>query len=368
MPRSHSREGLIGAEGVPGKNYENGEDGGVPEDRPPYPELHQQQQLSRDLTMRGLRGNNPFDPRVVPNGQLQQFQGRRTLPRRPSSVASAPPSGGGHFTNHNGKNQHGMLTFRNDPVPTARHHHHHPTSHHLQQPHALGDRPASGRRRRGPNYFSDGGDLLTDTDTDDSYWHGPPRTASGVPATQQPLLLSTFQPLASGSSAARSPVPVMMAGSEQPPGQLPQQQFLVQPQVHVQPPNHVHFQTSQQNPLSRDEKVSALDSAISPYVIPPPFDSAVFDLQLGSGPGQQDLLEFRHPTPEEIQRDVDAVLQSMGLSAEEVPDRQADGDPDADLAGSAPGPLDDDENHHHHPAGQSFPMPKADQIDHHGAT
>ena len=213
---------------------------------------------------------------------------RSSQPKRPNSVASTPI--GRNYTPMNSTMQRRSdprrPTFRNHPVPN-RYEYMHP----------------------GTGHFSDGADLLTDTDTSidgggpggENYWQ-----------MQKPLMLSTFRPISASSSSRLSPNPnnsdmpasSISSNSQQPspnynfsPESLIPSSFVIPP-----PPSHSTGMIS-----SPDGLLSPLSSRVdeAPCAINPSIEIKTQDNNL-----QQ---RMNHPSQEEIQRDVQEVFESMGI-------------------------------------------------------
>ena len=213
---------------------------------------------------------------------------RPNQPKRPNSVASTP-IGRNYTTMNSVSHKRGDAkrpTFRNHPVPN-RYEYIHPTTGH----------------------FSDGADLLTDTDTSidgggpggEHFWQ-----------LQKPLLLSTFRPISASSSSRISPNPnnsdlpasSISSNSQQPspnynfsPESLIPSSFVIPP-----PPSH---NTGMISPPNRkmSPSTSRTEGAQSPQHVAP-------DLVLG------DTFQrgFVHnPSEEQIQNDVQVVFESMGI-------------------------------------------------------
>ena len=225
--------------------------------------------------------------------QTQQLkhtcQSRRTnQPKRPNSVASTPI--GRNYTPMNStmqrRNDSRRPTFRNHPVPN-RYEYMHPSTGH----------------------FSDGADLLTDTDTSvdgggpggESYWQ-----------MQKPLMLSTFRPISASSSSRISPNPnnsdlpasSISSNSQQPspnynfsPESLIPSSFVIPP-----PPSHSTGMISSPD-VHIPHSMSIPDRLQSPQLSVPP--------EMGLEDTLRQLVI--PPSEKDIQRDVQVVFESMGI-------------------------------------------------------
>ena len=234
----------------------------------------------------------PKNTNLTNSTQTQQLkhtcQSRRTnQPKRPNSVASTPIAR--TYTRMNStmqrRNDARRPTYRNHPVPN-RYEYMHPSTGH----------------------FSDGADLLTDTDTSvdgggpggESYWQ-----------MQKPLMLSTFRPISASSSSRLSPNPnnsdlpasSISSNSQQPspnynfsPESLIPSSFVIPP-----PPSHSTGMISSPD-VPIPSSVSIPDGLQSPQHSVPE-------------KGLEDTLRqlFIQPSEEEIQRDVQVVFESMGI-------------------------------------------------------
>ena len=225
--------------------------------------------------------------------QTQQLrhtcQSRRpSQPKRPNSVASTPI--GRNYTTLNSVSQRKSdprrTTFRNHPVPN-RYEYMNPSTGH----------------------FSDGADLLTDTDTSVD---GGGTGGEGYWQMQKPLMLSTFRPISSASSSRISPNPTnsdlpassVSSNSQQPspnynfsPESLIPSSFVIPP-----PPSHnTGMITSPDGPISPStSRLMVIQSSqpSSPNKLPEHHQI------------QQGLVQI---SQEEIQRDVQVVFENMGI-------------------------------------------------------
>ena len=235
-------------------------------------------------------------PGNLSNSTQQQYlrhtcQSRRpNQPKRPNSVASTPIAR--NYTTMNSvphkRGDAKRPTFRNNPVPN-RYEYIHPTTGH----------------------FSDGADLLTDTDTSidgggGNYWQ-----------IQKPLMLSTFRPISASSSSRISPNPnnsdlpasSISSNSQQPspnynfsPESLIPSSFVIPP-----PPSH------------STGMISPPDRQISPSrsrteELPSPRHSSTDNML-------RDIFQrgFVSPSEEQIQKDVQLVFENMGIQEKPEP-------------------------------------------------
>ena len=212
---------------------------------------------------------------------------RPNQPKRPNSVASTPIGRNHPVMNSNTyrRNDSRRPTFRNHPVPNRYEYIH----------------PATG-------HFSDGADLLTDTDTS---------VDGGVPAGENywqihkpTLMLSTFRPISASSSSRISPNPNnsdLPASSVSSNSQQPSPNYNFSPEslipsfVIPPPPSHDTGMIS-----SPDGQVLA--NSIGLEVIPSPHSPE--SSRLLEGNMHQRITK---PSEEQIQRDVQVVFENMGL-------------------------------------------------------